>query len=494
MPTRKKVIVIGAGFAGLSSACHLASDGYDVTIIEKNSQSGGRARIYRDKGFTWDMGPSWYWMPDVFEKFFDSFNRKTSDFYQLERLDPSYRVIFKDSRLDIPANMQELESLFESIEVGSSKRLRQFLKQAQYKYEVGIKKLVYKPSRSLFEFLDLQLLKGLLKMDVFTSMSRHVRKFFQDERLIQLMEFPVLFLGAPASNTPALYSLMNYADLSLGTWYPQGGMHAVVKGITKLAEELGVRFLFEEEVTAFQLDGKKISHVETHQQSHPGDIIVAGADYHHIDQLLSPIGYNNYSETYWNQRTLAPSSLLFYLGINKKLPNLQHHTLLFDEDFGLHAHEIYHNPRWPTKPLIYVSATSKTDDGVAPEGMENLVVLIPVAPNLKDSEKTRAIYLDYVIKKLEKVTGNTIADSIVSNRSYAHSDFIADYHSFKGNAYGLANTLRQTAILKPSLKHKKLSNLFYTGQLTVPGPGVPPSLISGEVVAKEIGKDFPIFT
>ncbi|MEO9869949.1 phytoene desaturase family protein [Ekhidna sp.] len=490
---RSRVVVIGAGFSGLSCSCHLAKMGYEVTLLEKNDQPGGRARSYSDKGFTWDMGPSWYWMPDVFDKFFNSFGKKVDEYYQLDRLDPSYRIKFKNDIIDIPASMPELEKLFEEIEPGSSIKLRSFLKQAKYKYDVGVKKLVYKPSRSLLEFVDLKLLLGLLKMDVFTSISKHVRKHFKDDRLIQLMEFPILFLGATAENTPALYSLMNYADLSLGTWYPKGGMGSVVKGMVKLAEELGVDIKLEEEVTDFSFNGNEVVSVNTTSGSYNCDTVVAGADYHHIDQYILPESFRNYSKEYWNSRVLAPSSLLFYIGVDKQLPQLQHHTLFFDEDFKQHASEIYESPQWPSKPLLYVSATSKTDNTVAPVGKENLVVLIPVAPDIEDTEEIREKYFELIMDKLEEFTSEKIRDHIITKRSYAHKDFINDYHSFKGNAYGLANTLLQTAILKPSLKNKKVKNLYYTGQLTVPGPGVPPSLISGEVIAKEIGKDFPIF-
>lgn len=498
MPTDKdfhsRVVVMGAGFSGLSCACHLAKLGYNVTILEKNDQPGGRARVYKDKGFTWDMGPSWYWMPDVFEKFFNTFDKEVKDYYEIERLDPSYRIKFKNDVIDIPSSMDKLEELFESIEPGSSKKLRSFLKQAKYKYDVGVKKLVYKPSRSLLEFVDIKLLLGLLKMDVFTSIAKHVRKHFKDERLIQLMEFPILFLGATAENTPALYSLMNYADLSLGTWYPVGGMNSVVKGMVKLSEELGVEMKLNEEVTSFSYTGNKVTGVITSEDTYECDVVVAGADYHHVDQHILPESFQNYSKKYWDSRTLAPSSLLYYIGVDKELPNLEHHTLFFDEDFRLHAQEIYDTPKWPTKPLLYVSATARTDKSVAPAGKENLVVLIPVAPDIHDTEETREKYFNLIMDKLEDFTGENIRDSIITKRSYAHKDFIDDYHSFKGNAYGLANTLRQTAILKPSLKNKHLKNLYYTGQLTVPGPGVPPSLISGEVIANEIVKDFPTFT
>ncbi len=486
----KKICVVGSGFAGLSAACHLAKFGNDVTIVEKNEDFGGRARVLSIDGYNYDMGPSWYWMPDVFERFFANFDKHPTDYYHLKRLDPSYGVKFKDSYIDVPARMDEFEEMCESIEPGSSKNLRKFLNQAGYKYKVGINDLVYKPSRSLTEFLDIRLLNGLLKMDVFTSMRKHVHKFFKEPRLRQLMEFPILFLGGTPDNTPALYSLMNYADISLGTWYPESGMHSVVKAMVDLSQSLGVNLKNNSEVTGFQYSGNKISGVETTNGNLECDIVVAGADYNHVDQYLLKDEFKQYSPKYWDNRTMAPSSLLFYIGVNKTIPKLRHHTLFFDEDFNLHAEEIYQDPKWPTAPLLYTSATSKTDKKAAPEGSENIVVLIPVAPDLEDNDDIREKYYSIAMDRLESFTGSNIRDHVVVKRSYAHKDFKSDYHSFKGNAYGLANTLMQTAILKPSLKNRKLKNLYYTGQLTVPGPGVPPSLISGEVVAKEIQKDF----
>lgn len=486
----KKIGVIGSGFAGLSAACHLAKAGNEVIVLEKNSTPGGRARQLKMSGFTFDMGPSWYWMPDVFERFFEHFQKTPSDYYELQRLDPSYRVRFEEESIDLPASMAEMEALFEEIEPGSSLELRKFLKQAAFKYEVGINDLVYKPSRSLMEFADRRLLTGLLKMDVLTSMSKHIRKFFKNEKLIQLMEFPVLFLGSTPENTPALYSLMNYADIQLGTWYPKGGMFKVVEGMVTLAESLGVKFHYDEAVTSVNIAGKNITHLVTSKGSHAVDIVVGGADYHHLDQHILPEGYRNYSPNYWDTRTMAPSSLLFYIGVDQPLPNMKHHVLFFDEDFKQHAHEIYNDPKWPSKPLLYTSVTSKTDDTVAPAGHENLVILIPVAPDLEDTEAIREKYFQLAMDRLEAFTETNIRDHIVVKKSYAHNDFVADYHSYKGNAYGLANTLLQTAILKPAMKSKKLTNLYFTGQLTVPGPGVPPSIISGEVVAREIAKDF----
>jgi phytoene desaturase len=490
---KKHVIVIGSGFAGLSAATHLAArESCTVTLLEKNDSPGGRARKFEADGFTFDMGPSWYWMPDVFERYFAAFGRKPSDYYELLRLDPSYAVIFgKNDVMDIPADLASFRAMLESLEPGAGEQLDKFLKQAKYKYEVGIHDLVHRPSRSVLEFLSLGLLIDMFRMDIFQSMAEHLRKYFTNEKIIRLLEFPVLFLGETANNIPALYSLMNYADIALGTWYPKKGMHEIVRGMVELAEEKGVKIRYSSEVASIDVKNGEATQVRLRSgETIPADIIVAGADYHHVDRhLLEPL-YSNYSEEYWDKRVLAPSSLLFFLGVNKKIKNLRHHNLFFDEPLGPHAEAIYKNPKWPEKPLFYVCAPSVTDPTVAPEGMENLFLLIPLAPNLRDSEEERERYYNIIMDRLERITGEEIRSHVLFKRSYAHSDFKADYHAFKGNAYGLANTLRQTAIFKPSLKNKKVRNLYYTGQLTVPGPGVPPSLISGEVVAREVTKAY----
>lgn len=489
----KQAIVIGAGFAGLSAATFLAKAGFSVTILEKNQQAGGRARQLVENGFKFDMGPSWYWMPDVFERYFKQFGKQTSDFYSLIRLDPSYTVVFgKDDELDIPADYNLFRNVFESLEKGSATKLDKFLDEAAYKYKVGINNLVYKPARSLWEFMSVKLLIDMVKMDIFMSFQSHINKYFQHSKIRQLLEFPILFLGALAKNTPALYSLMNYADIKLGTWYPVGGMKAVVNAMTKLARNSGVEFSFDDEVMGFEFESNRVTHVKTRKESHRVDVVVAGADYHHVETQILPKKFRSYSEKYWKTRLLAPSSLLFYLGFNRKLPMLKHHVLFFDEPFGPHAESIYETKVWPEKPLFYVNVPSKTDKDVAPDGCENMVVLIPVASGIEDNEIIREKYFNLVFDRFERHFGEDLRPFIIYKKSYAHKEFISDYNSFKGNAYGLANTLRQTAILKPSIKSKKVKNLYYTGQLTVPGPGVPPSLISGEVVANEVVKDLSI--
>lgn len=487
----KEVIVIGAGFSGISAASHLAKKGYRVTVLEKNEGPGGRASLLQEAGFTFDMGPSWYWMPEIFDSFFEQFGHKTSDFYELVRLDPAYRIWFGDKgSLDVPAGLEAVYDMFESLEPGSGPRLRQFLDEAKYKYEVGMHEFVYKPGRSLMEFADWRVVKAVFRLQMLTSVAKVVDKNFKHPYLRELLKFPVLFLGATPEKTPAMYTLMNYADLALGTWYPMGGMHEIVKAMVSVAEKQGVTFRYNEAVTAITVPNGHATEVITEKAAYRCDIVVGGADYHHIERHLLPGRSQTYSDKYWDSRVMAPSCLLFYVGVDKKIPNLLHHNLFFDADFAKHAHEVYEAPAWPSDPLFYVCCPSKTDASVAPEGQENLFLLMPVAPGLADDDNLRDKYYDTMIRRMEALTGTDIANHVIYRKGFALRDFADRYNAFKGNAYGLANTLRQTAVLKPSLKSKKISNLYYTGQLTVPGPGVPPSVISGEVVAGVIEKDF----
>jgi phytoene desaturase len=487
----KHIIVIGAGFAGMSAACILAKEGFKVTILEKNDQPGGRARVWKKDGFTFDMGPSWYWMPDVFENFFALFGKSPQDFYELKRLDPAYRVYFsKGDEMDIPAKMPALEVLFESIEPGSSKGLKEFLKQAEYKYQVGMGEYVLRPSHTITEFIDWNLIRKSFSMQLLTGMSKHVRKYFKNQKLIKLLEFPVLFLGAKPQDTPAMYSMMNYADLVLGTWYPMGGMNEIVKAMVSIAEENQVDIKLNTEVLKIEAEDELVKYIITNKGVVEADFVITGADYEHSDQKLLEVPYRNYDRKYWDSRTMSPSSLLFYIGINKKLGAIKHHNLFFDEDFEQHAEEIYTKPQWPEKPLFYVCCPSKTDSSIAPDGCENLFFLIPLAPGLEDNDELREKYFNLIVNRFENITGESLKDNIVVKRSYAMNDFKADYNSFKGNAYGLANTLAQTAFFKPAMRAKHIKNMLFTGQLTVPGPGVPPALISGQIAAGEAIKYF----
>jgi len=489
-----RIAVIGAGFSGLSAASYLTAVGHEVQVFEKNASAGGRARqLKTDNGYTFDMGPSWYWMPDIFERFFNDFGYSVSDFYDLKLLDPSFDIIFDNKEvMGIPESYPALRFLFESIEPGSSLQLDKFMEEAEYKYDIGMRAFSYMPGLSLAEFADIRSIHRALRLNLFSSFSSHVRKYFTHPKLIALMEFPILFLGAMPRDTPALYSLMNYAGLKLGTWYPLGGFGQVISSMQELAYRNGVEFFFNSPVEKILIKDNQATGIMVDGIHLPFDAVLATADYQYVERVLLPKSAANYRESYWQRKTFAPSCLIYFLGISKKINKLNHHTLFFDEDLTQHAKEIYKAPQWPTKPLFYVCCTSRSDNGVAPAGHENLFLLMPIAPALCDNENLRETYFEIMMKRIENYTGTDIRPYIDYKKSYSVSDFIDDYHTYKGNAYGLANTLFQTAILKPKIKNKKIKNLFYAGQLTVPGPGVPPSLISGKIAATQLIKHLNI--
>jgi phytoene desaturase len=484
---KKAIKIIGSGFSSLAAACYLAQQGLDVMVYEKNAAIGGRARQLRKDGFTFDIGPTWYWMPDVFERFFADFGKKPSDYYELIKLSPAYQVYFgvKDF-ITIADNLPDIINTFESIEKGSGKKLAAFIKEAQSNYNIAIKDLVYRPGISPLELVTLETAKKVNQF--FGNISKDIRKRFHNPKLIQILEFPVLFLGAKPSDTPSFYSFMNFADFGLGTWHPKNGMYSVILAMEQLAKELGVVIYTNSNTEKIIVENEMAKTIVVNGKMIKGDIILSGADYHHSETLLDE-KYRTYSEKYWENRTFAPSSLLFYVGFDKKIENTEHHSLFFDVDFDVHAKAIYDTPQWPEEPLFYASFPSKTDQNAAPEGKESGIFLIPLAPGLEDTAELREIYFEKIIHRFEKLTQQTVKNNIIFKESFCINDFIKDYNSYKGNAYGLANTLTQTAFLRPKLKSKKVRNLYFTGQLTVPGPGVPPALISGKLVAELIQKN-----
>ncbi len=485
---RKTIQIIGSGFSSLAAACYLAQQGNTVTVYEKNSTIGGRARQFKEDGFTFDMGPSWYWMPDVFERFFQDFNKKPSDYYELIKLNPAYRVYFgMDDFISIYDNLEEIKYTFETIEKGSGQKLQNFIDQAKSNYDIAIKDLVYRPGISPLELITKE--TALKLNQFFKNVSTDIRKNFKNERLIQILEFPVLFLGAKPTKTPSFYNFMNYADFGLGTWHPKTGMFDVIRGIEKLALELGVTIKTNSAIDKIIVENKTAKGIVINGEILKADIVLSGADYHHSETLLER-EHRMYSEKYWQSRVFAPSSLLFFVGFNKKIENISHHALFFDVDFNQHAADIYDNPKWPSAPLFYANFPSKTDATAAPDGMESGFFLIPLAPGIEDNETLREEYFEKIITRFEELTKQKIKNSIIFKRSFCKNDFVADYNAYKGNAYGMANTLLQTAFLRPKLKSKKVKNLYFTGQLTVPGPGVPPALISGKLAAELIQKSF----
>lgn len=484
MTEEKTVIIIGAGLGGLTLACLLRQQGYKVTVFEKNSHPGGRINSWRSKGFLFDLGPSFYQMPEVFDSFFEKFGKKTTDFYKLIRLNPSYRMFFgKNDKIDVSSILKENYKLFESYEKGAGDKLKQFLAQAKYQYDTSMKYFLYKDYKSIFDFFNWKLLREGHKLHVFDSMDKFTKRFFKNDRLQKILQYTLVFLGGSPKRTPAIYSLMAHVDFNLGVWYPEGGMSKISAGIEVLGKSLGVNFKYNKSVDKIIVENGLAKGVVVDKKNYYADLVVANADYQHVESKLLPQKYQTYSKKYWESRILAPSAFIILLGLNKKLKNLSHHNFFLENDWIKHFDQIFEDPKWPDKPSIYVCAPSKSDSSVAPKNNENLFILVPVASGLTDNKAIREKFYDKVISSIEKTLDENITDSIIVKRIFAHKDFEQIYNAYKGTALGLSHTLLQTAFFRPSHTSKKVKNLYYTGHYTHPGIGMPVQFISSQIVA-----------
>ena len=512
------VVVVGGGFGGLSTACYLAAEGADVTVVEKNGQLGGRASRLDVDGFRFDMGPSWYLMPDAFERFFAHFGRSPSDYYDLTHLDPHYRVFWKDGdRVDAVGDVEAMQSVFESYEPGAGEALARYLEQAERNYRVGMDQFVYTDRSRFRDFLDLDVVRSARGLTLLGSMERHVAKYFDHPKLRQLVQYSLVFLGGSPGNTPALYSLMSHVDFGLGVHYPEGGLGAVVDAVVDLGTELGVTYETGRAVTgireveaseaavagesqALAADGVGESatdrdgtagqlRVDTDADPLFADVVVSDADYAHTERELLDADDRQYDDGYWDDRTYAPSAFLLYLGVEGDVEPLAHHTLVLPEDWDGHFETIFDEPAWPDDPAYYLCVPSQTDDSVAPAGHSNLFALVPIAPGLEDDEETRRAFRDRLLDDVAANTGVDLRDRIVVEECFTVSDFAGRYNSTRGSALGLAHTLRQTGPLRPGHRSAALDGLYYTGAFTTPGIGVPMCLVSGEHTAEAVLAD-----
>ncbi|MGM0591757.1 MAG: phytoene desaturase family protein [Halobacteriota archaeon] len=481
----QSVVVVGSGFGGLSTACYLADAGAEVTVVEKNEQVGGRAsRLERD-GFTFDMGPSWYLMPDVFEDFFADFGRSPDEYYVLERLDPHYRIFFKDGdRVDLVPDLETNKETFEAYEPGAADALDRYLRQAERNYEIGMEHFVHTDRPRLRDYVDLDVLRNAWGLSLVGSMQGHVEKYFEHPKLQQIMQYTLVFLGGAPTNTPALYNLMSHVDFNLGVYYPDGGIGAVVDGVADLATELGVDFHVDRPVT--EIRGRRGGFVVRTEGGEEffSDLVVSDADYAHTEQDLLPPEKRQYDADYWESRTYAPSAFLLYLGVEGDVDPLAHHSLVLPTDWDDHFEHIFEDPEWPDDPAYYLCVPSKTDDSVAPAGHSSLFALVPIAAGLDDDPEQRQRYRNLVLDDIAANTGVDLRDRIVVEEQFSVSDFVERYNATRGTALGLAHTLRQTALLRPPHASEAVDGLYFTGAYTTPGIGVPMCLISGRLTAE----------
>ena len=483
------VTVVGGGFGGLSTACYLAGDGADVTLLEQHDELGGVAGRIETDGFRIDTGPSWYLMPDTFERFFGHFGRRPEQYYDLTRLDPHYRIFWKDGdRVDVPDDPEAIAELFESYEDGAGDAFRSYLDEAERAYGIGVEEFVYRDRSRLRDCLDPRLLRAARGVTLMDSMSEYVGDHFDHPKLRQLVQYTLVFLGGAPHNTPAIYTLMSHVDFNLGVYHPTGGIASVVDGMAELATELGVEIETGEGVTG--LDPKQGAiDVGTASGRHRADTVVANANPYHVERDLLPEGRSEYGESYWDSRTYAPSAFLMYLGVEGDAEPLEHHTLVLPTDWDAHFESIFEDPAWPEDPAYYVNVPSRTDPTMAPEGHEAVVVLVPIAAGLDDDERTRQRFREQVIDDLEAHTGADLRDRIALERTACVSDFGSRFGAPRGTALGLAHTLRQTGPFRPSIRSSTADSLYYTGSYTSPGIGVPMCLVSGEHTASAVRED-----
>lgn len=487
---RHSVLVIGGGIAGLASAALLAKDGYSVTVLEKNKRVGGRANLLQKKGFRFDMGPSWYLMPDVFDRFFAEFDSKPSDFFSLTKVNPQYRIFFADgSHVDISTSLKKNLKTFEKIEKGSSQRFLAYLAEAEKKYEIAINSVLYRNVDSWLGFFNWELIKHGRDLHVFETMDSYVKRFFKTEKMQQIIQYTLVFLGGSPSTVPALYSLMTHVDFNMGAFYPEGGFYAVVGALKKVGASQGVKYITNAEVTAITTESGQITSVTAQEREFTADYIISNADLAHTESLFSDSSYRMYDESYWKSRIFSPSAFLIFLGVKGSIPELDHHSIMFGKDWITHFEQIFSKPEWPQFPSLYINKPSATDTTVAPKGHENLMVLVPIAPGLEETPAWKEAYAQFILSYIEESIGINLKKRIVLQEIFSVSDFASMYNSYNGNALGgLAHTLRQTGLFRPNNTHRKLRNLFFAGAGTVPGIGVPPALISGSLVRDRVRK------
>ncbi|TXT54527.1 MAG: Carotenoid 3,4-desaturase [Candidatus Thorarchaeota archaeon] len=478
------VKIVGAGVGGLATAALLALEGHNVTVLEKNQEPGGRARIWAKDGFVFDMGPSWYLMPEVFEHYFDLFGKKVSDFYELVRLDPSYRFFFPDHEvIDISADLEKNKELFDRLEDNGAEKFEDYLKQAQDKYDYLMEGLMYEDLSGLRSMLSPKLMAAGWKLSILSNMDKLIRKYFDDERVQKILQYTIVFLGGNPKNTPALYSMISHIDYNLGVWYPMGGMGKIVEGLVALTEQHGGSIKYGTEVTDLQISDGRVHRIITNNGEMEAGVVVVNADYPHVEINYIPEKYKTYDIGYWEKKTIAPSAYVMYVGLNKTIDNLTHHNVILDHDWVEHFEQIFENPQWPDKPAYYLCCTSKSDSSVAPPNHENIFVTVPLAPGIEDTPEIRESYFNKMVDHIEKVLKTNIRDSIIVQRVFTLDDFSEAYNAYRGTAVGLTHSFWQSAFFRPSHKSKKVDNLFYVGQYTHPGIGVPMALISAEIVA-----------
>jgi phytoene desaturase len=502
------VVVIGGGIGGLASAALLARAGHEVTLLESHATLGGRAGSWEKDGFRFDTGPSWYLMPEVFDHFYRLLGTSAAEQLELVTLDPGYRTFFQGvaDPIDVSADRDENIDLFESVRRGSGIRLARYLRSAATTYELAKRNFLYTTFQSVRPLLADEVITRLPKLVslLLTSLWSKAARTVWDDRLRKILAYPAVFLGASPYAAPSMYHLMSHLDLADGVRYPIGGFARVIESIADLAVAEGVTIIRSATATRIVVEdgaAKGVEYRDEHKRKEvaEADVVVSGVDLHFSEtQLLEPEN-QTFPEEYWAKATPGPSAILLYLGVKGDLPELEHHNLLFAEDWRAGFDAIFGaEPHVPSPPSLYVCKPSGVDSKVAPDGHENLFVLVPIPADATfgkggvDGKGDKAVesLADSVIEQIaDWARIPDLASRITVRRTVGPTDFASELNSWRGTALGPAHILRQSAMFRARNASKKVSGLYFVGGSTIPGVGLPMCLISAEVALKRITGD-----
>jgi phytoene desaturase len=488
----KKAVVIGAGVGGLALANILAKTGWKVSVYDRLPQAGGRMGELRAKGFMFDTGPSWYLMPEVFQHYFELLGEDVSAHLDLIKLSPAYKVFYDYHKpITVTGSLKKDERTFDAIEAGAGQKLRDYVRTAERNYRAAMEHFLYNPFTRAGSLANRRVVAQLpaLSQQLIRPLHSHVARYVRAQPLQQILEYPMVFLGASPWNAPALYHLMSFLDFKQGVYYPRGGMYRVVEALQRVGEKLGVAYHFNATATKIEVAGGRATAVQFGKKQVAADLVVSGADLHFTETALLPESARTYPQKYWKKRVAGPSALLLYLGIKGELPQLQHHNLFFVKDWKQNFADIFERKAWPENASIYVCKPSATDKSVAPKGHENVFVLVPLPADINHPEQLEAA-ADRYLTQLEKMANiPDLRERIVYKSMRGPADFAEMYNSWNGTALGMAHLLKQSAFWRPGARSKKVQNLLYVGGGVQPGIGVPMCLISAEVAYKQLVGD-----
>lgn len=491
---KRRVVIIGAGIGGLSTANILAKAGFDVAVYEQLDMPGGRAGMLRKDGFSFDTGPSWYLMPEVFDHYFELLNTDTGEQLNVVKLTPSYKVFFENAEpVTIVADLNDAKSKFESIEPGSAAALDRYVALGRRIYDMSLKHFLYTNVRSLRDMLKWEIIKSgpRFALMALRSFDAHVSRYFHDKRIKQILEYSMVFLGASPYKAPAIYTLMNALDFELGVYYPKGGMYTLIESLERIGKDLGVQFYYNSSVKRIVTRGGAAVGIELENgEIVDADVVISNADLHFTETKLLEPTEQTYPQKYWDKRTAGPSALLLYLGVRGELPELEHHSLLFVDDWKGNFDAIYESKTIPESASLYVSRATVTDPQTAPDGHEALVVLVPFPPGLSIGEEQLEELADKYIDQLADMAKiPNLAKRIVSRTVVGPDDFKRNFNAWEFTALGPSHTLRQTAWFRMHNKSRKVENLYYVGGSTIPGVGLPMCVIGAELIYKHLAGD-----